>query len=57
MSIVGHCIRTVAWIILWAILFFVCIKSFGDQVAVVGVQLLVVALAVAWYVGERRDAP
>ena len=57
MSIVGHCIRTVAWIILWAILFFVCIKSFGDQVAVVGVPLLVAALAVAWYVGERRDAP
>jgi hypothetical protein len=54
-------LRTAAWIVLWAALSFlcmnVCLDLFGDRIAAVGVPLIIVGLAIAWYVGERREAP
>ena len=56
-----HWIRTALATILWAALSFlcmnVCLNLFGDRIGAVGVPLIIVGLAIAWYIGERRDAP
>jgi hypothetical protein len=61
LSLVGGWVRSAAVIIVWAALSFlcmnVCLNLFGDRVGAVGVPVIVVGLAVAWYIGERRDAP
>jgi hypothetical protein len=61
MPFAGHWIRTAAGIILWAALSFLCMNAclnlFGDRIGAVGVPLIVVGLAIAWYIGERRDVP
>jgi hypothetical protein len=57
---IGHWIRTAAVIILWAALSFlcmnVCLNLLGDRIGAFGVPLIIVGLAIAWYIGERRDA-
>jgi hypothetical protein len=61
MPFVRRWIRTAAVISLWAALSFVCmnicLNLFGDRIGAVGVPLIVVGLASAWYIGERRDTP
>jgi hypothetical protein len=35
----------------------VCLNLFGDRIGAVGVPLIIVGLTIAWYIGERWDAP
>ena len=60
-SLVSRSVRTAVPILLWAALSFlcmnVCLNLFGDRVGAIGVPLIIVGLAIAWYIGERWDAP
>ncbi len=44
----------ILWILVWTVLFFLCIKVFGDTVGLVGVILLILLGIGVWYVTERR---
>ena len=46
---------TIAWILLGSVLAFMCIRVFGDNIALIGVPALVVAAVLIWYFTERRD--
>jgi hypothetical protein len=35
----------------------VCLNLFGERTGAVGMPLIVLGLALAWYIGERWDAP
>jgi cytochrome d ubiquinol oxidase subunit II len=53
-------LRTLGWIAVWTVLFFLCMNSLGgvlgDMGDLLGVGLLIVAMVGVWIVTDRRDS-
>jgi L-asparagine transporter-like permease len=44
-----------AWIVVWIVLYFMCINVFGDTVAFIGIPVLIVVMVIVWFATERRN--
>ena len=54
MSVLRRWIANVLWIIVFGVLFFVCIRSLGDTAAYIVIPTLIVTTIVVWIVTDRR---
>jgi L-asparagine transporter-like permease len=44
-----------AWIVVWVVLYFMCINVFGDTAAYIGIPVLIVLMVIVWFATERRN--
>jgi hypothetical protein len=52
---VQHWFINLIWIIVWTVLYFLCINVFGNTVAFIGIPTLIVIMVIIWLATERRD--
>ena len=43
------------WIVVWIVLYFLCINVFGDTAAFIGIPVLIVLMIIIWFATERRN--
>ncbi len=53
-SVLLRWVINIIWILVWIVLFFLCIKVFGDVVGLVSMLLLILFAALVWYGTNRR---
>jgi len=48
-------VLTLVWIVVWVVLYFLCLADFGDTAAFIGIPTLIVLMVIVWFATERRN--
>ena len=48
-------VLTLVWIVVWVVLYFMCLAAFGDTAAFIGIPALIVLMVIVWFATERRN--
>jgi len=48
-------VLTLVWIVVWVVLYFLCLADFGDTAAFIGIPALIVLMVIVWFATERRN--